>query len=224
MFFEQAVGLAFLAALTPAAALVAGAYLGSASPRRTSLFYLAGAVVMSLVIGVVVVVALHAGHLNHPHQRAPRYGLRLGLGIVALVAGLVLARRRPRPSGRAKNEKKPGLMSRLIARPSPLTAFVTGLVIFAPSVTFIAAAQVIATAKASDVAIAGALALIVAIDVLGVWVPFVLYLIAPDLTTRKLKAFDQWLAAHQHVLLVGGLTVAGVILTLNGILGLAGVV
>jgi hypothetical protein len=59
--------------------------------------------------------------------------------------------------------------------------------------------------------------------VLGVWVPFVLYLIAPDLTTRKLKAFDQWLTAHKHVLLVGGLTVAGVILTLNGILGLANV-
>src|SRR5271169_3513169 len=106
MFVVQAAGLAFLAALTPTAALVAAAYLGSANPRRISLFYLAGAVVMSLVIGVVVVVALHAGHLDHPHQRTPRYGLRLGLGIVALVAGLVTARRKPRPSGRAENEKK----------------------------------------------------------------------------------------------------------------------
>jgi len=218
----QAAGLAFLAALTPTAVLIAAVYLGSPTPRKTSLFYLAGAVVMSVVMGVIVIVALHAGHLNHPHQRTPRYGLRLGLGVVALAGSVVMARRKPKPPANA--QKKPGLMTRLIARPSPLTAFVTGLIIFAPSVTFIAAVQVIATAKASDAVIAGSLALIVAIDVLGVWVPYVLYLIAPDVTTRKLKAFDQWLSAHKKGLLVGVLAVAGLILTLNGILGLAGAV
>ncbi len=215
----QAAGLALLAALTPTALLVGAVYLGSATPRKSSLFYLAGAVVMSVVMGVIVIVALHSGHLNQPHERTPRYGLRLGLGIVALAGSVVMARRRPKPTADAK--KKPGLMTRLMARPSPLTAFVTGLIIFAPSVTFIAAVQVIATSKASDAVIAGSLALIVAIDVLGVWVPYVLYLIAPDLTTRKLKAFDHWLAAHKQVLIVGGLAVAGVILTLNGALGLA---
>ncbi len=218
----QAAGLAFLAALTPTAVLIAAAYLGSASPRKTSLSYLAGAVVMSVVMGVIVIVALHEGHLNLPRQRTPRYGLRLGLGIVALAGSVVMARRKPRPVGRAG--KKPGLMSRLMTRPAPLTAFVTGLIIFAPSVTFIAAVQVIATSKASDAVIAGSLALIVAIDVLGVWVPYVFYLIAPELTTRKLKSFDRWLSAHKRVLLVGGLLVAGVILTLNGVLGLTGVV
>ncbi|MGO8959340.1 MAG: GAP family protein [Streptosporangiaceae bacterium] len=218
----EAAGLAFLAALTPTVVLIAAAYLGSATPRRTSLFYLAGAVVMSVVIGVIVIVALHTGHLSQPRQRTPRYGLRLGLGIVAAAASIVMARRHPKPAGAAK--KKPGPMARLMERPSPLTAFLTGLIIFAPSVTFIAAVQVIATSKASDPVIAGSLALIVAIDVLGVWVPYVLYLIAPDLTTRKLKAFDHWLAAHKQVLLVGGLAVAGLILTLNGILGLAGAV
>ena len=217
----QAAGLAFLAALTPAAVLVTALYLGSANPRKTSLFYLAGAVVMSVVMGVIVILALHAGHLDHPHQRTPRYGLRLGLGIAALASGVVMSRRKPKPPSVSK---KPGLMSRLTTRPAPLTAFVTGLIIFAPSVTFIAAVQVIATAKESDPALAGSLALIVAIDVLGVWVPFALYLIAPDLTTRKLKAFDKWLSAHKKGLLVGGLAVAGVILTLNGILGLARVV
>jgi hypothetical protein len=219
---EQASGLAFLAALTPTAIVVAAVYLGSASPRKTSLFYLAGAVVMSTLIGVIVVLALHSGHLSHPQQRTPRYGLRLGLGVVALAAGIINARRKAKPTLSAT--KKPGLMSRLMARPSPLTAFITGLLIFAPSVTFIAAVQVVATAQAGDAAIAGALALIVAIYVLGVWAPFALYLIAPDATTRKLKAFDGWLRAHRHTLLVGGLMLAGLILILNGTLGLARVV
>jgi hypothetical protein len=41
------------------------------------LFYLAGAIVMSVVMGVIVILALHAGHLNHPHQRTP--GMACGL-------------------------------------------------------------------------------------------------------------------------------------------------
>jgi hypothetical protein len=217
----QAAGLAFLSALSPTAMLVAAVYLGSASPRKTSLFYLAGAVLMSAVIGVIVILALHAGGLNQPHQRTPRYGLRLGLGVLALAIGVVMARRKPRPPRR---DKKPGLMSRLIARPSPVTAFTSGLLIFAPSMTFIAAVQVIATAQASDVRIAAALAVVVAIDVLGVWVPYLLYLIAPEQTIRKLKASDDWLRAHGRILLTSALTAAGVILILNGALGLTGAI
>jgi hypothetical protein len=218
----QAVGLAFLAALSsPTALLVAAVYLGSASPRKTSLFYLAGAVLMSAVIGVIVILALRAGGLNLPHDRTPRYGLRLGLGVAALAIGVVIARRKPKPP---RGDRKPGLMSRLIARPSPVTAFTTGLLIFTPSVAFIAALQVIATAQTSDALIAGGLALVVAIDVLGVWVPYLLYLIAPEPTTRRLKAIDNWLRAHGRALLLGGLAAAGVFLILNGVLGLTGTI
>ncbi len=217
----QAAGFAFLAALSPTAMLIAAVYLGSARPRRTALFYLAGAIVMCVAAGVVIIVVLHAGHLNLPHQRSPRYGLRLGLGVVALAAAVVVARRGARPRG---SDQKKGLMSRLVARPSPLTAFTAGLLIFSPSVTFIAAIQVIATAKASDLLIATGLALVVAIDVLGVLLPFVLYLIAPAPTTRRLRAFDHWLHAHGHVLILGGLAVAGVVLLLDGMLGLAGAI
>ncbi len=102
-----------------------------------------------------------------------------------------MARRKPGPP---RGDKKPGLVAPLIARPSPVTAFVTGLLIFTPSVTFIAI-QVIATAQASDAGIAAALAIVVGIYVLGVWVPYLLYLIAPEPTTRRLKSFDGWLRA-----------------------------
>jgi hypothetical protein len=92
----QAAGLALLSALSPTALLVAAVYLRSARPRLTSLFYLAGAVGMSVVMGVVVLVALRSASLNRPDQHAPRYGLRLGLGLVLLAAGLVVAARKPR--------------------------------------------------------------------------------------------------------------------------------
>ncbi len=83
--------------------LVAAAYLGSSSPRKTSLFYLAGAALMSAVIGVIVILALRGGGLNLPHQRTPRYGLRLGLGVLALAIGVIMARRKPKPPAATRN-------------------------------------------------------------------------------------------------------------------------
>ena len=91
-----AAGLALLAALSPTALLVAAVYLGSARPRLTATFYLIGAVAMSLVTGVVILVVLRAASLSRPDEHTPRYGLRLGLGILLLLA-LVVARRKPKP-------------------------------------------------------------------------------------------------------------------------------
>ena len=139
---EQAAGFAFLSALSPTALVLAVVYLGSDSPRRSLLFFLAGAVAMTIVMGVIVLLAIHAGGLNHPHERQPRYGLRLGLGIVALGAAIFVARRKPRPPAPGK---KPGLVARLGNRPAPLTALAAGVIVFTPSVSFIAAVQVIAS-------------------------------------------------------------------------------
>ena len=216
--YGQAAGLAVLAALSPAALLLVTVYLGSVNPGRTVGFYLAGALVMTIIAGIIVLVALRAGGLSVPSNRQPRYGLRLGLGVLALGTGIFLARRKP--GARPAKAKKPGIISRLAANPRPLTAFATGLLVFAPSLGFIAAVQVIATSHASDAAEAGALALVVVIDLFLVWLPFGVYLAAPDRTVRTLKASNAWISANRHVLLAGGLTVLGAILVADGISGL----
>jgi hypothetical protein len=213
----QAAGLALLSALSPAALLVAAVYLGSASPRRMLLTFLIGAVTMTVVLGIVLLVVIHAGGLNHPHQRQPRYGLRLGLGVIAVIASLVISRRKPKPP---KAGKKPGLITRMTNHPSPFAAFAVGLILFAPSVSFIAAVQVIATAKASDATTALALVVVVVIDVMFIWLPLGLYLAAPDATARTLHAVNAWLQARSHLLTVLLLAVAGVVLIGNGIYGL----
>ena len=92
----QAAGLALLAALSPTALLVGAVYLGSARARLVGLFYLAGAILMSLVMGLVVIVILRNAGLNLHRQHSARYGLRLGLGILMLAAGAVLAKRKPK--------------------------------------------------------------------------------------------------------------------------------
>jgi hypothetical protein len=213
----QAAGLALLSALSPTALLIAAIYLGSARPGLTSMFYLAGAVAMSLVMGVVVLLVLRSAGLNHPDQHAPRYGLRLGLGIVLLAAAVFVAARKPTQPDPAKAH---GLVSRMVAEPAPLSAFLVGLLVFAPGVTFIAALQVIATASAGPDLTSLAVILVVVINVLLVWLPIMLHLIAPTATERRLKAFNHWIRAHGTAVLIGVLIVAGGIMVFDGIYGL----
>jgi hypothetical protein len=215
----QAAGLALLAALSPTALLVAAVYLGSTRPRLIGMFYLAGAFVMSLIMAVVILEILRGVNLQRPGEHTPRYGLRLGLGILLLAAAAVAARRKPKPPDPLKPHQ--GIVSRMVADPAPLSAFLVGILIFAPGVTFLAAVQVIATARASLDLTVLALVIVVVINVLLVWLPIVLHLVFPDATTRYLTAFNGWLRAHGKVILVCVLVAVGGIMAVNGIYGLA---
>ncbi len=214
----QAAGLALLASLSPTALLVAAVYLGSARPRLTGAFYLVGAVIMSLVMALAILAILKGVHLDHRSERTPRYGLRLGLGILLLAAGAIAARRKPRPPDPAKADQ--GIVSRMVADPAPLSAFFVGILIFAPGISFLAAVQVIATAQASVELTALALLIVVVINVLLVWLPILFHLLVPGATTRYLTAFNGWLRAHGKVILVCVLIAMGGIMVINGIYGL----
>jgi hypothetical protein len=216
----QAIGLAALAAMSPAALLVCAVYLGSPSPRRTALVYLAGAVLMSSLVGIVAFFVLRAGHLNLPQRHQPRYGLRGGLGVLALGAGVLVARRKPRQPDPARPQQ--GIVSRLVAHPGPRSAFIAGLVLFAPGLAFVASIQVIATAREAPARNVIALLLVVIIYVASAWLPIVFFLAAPQATTRRLTGFNTWLRAHGSTVLALALIVAGSYLIINGIVGLAG--
>jgi hypothetical protein len=218
----EAAGLAVLAALSPTAVLASAVFLSSASPHRTVLIYLAGAIVMTAIFAAVVFIALRAGHLQRAPQRQPRYGLRLGLGILMMLAGGYLRRRKPKPPDPAKRDKR--IISRLLARPRPWAAFLVGLLVYAPSLTFIAAVQVVATSRASIAVSVLDVAVVIAITVMFAWLPLAAYLLAPGRTAAVLRSCDGWLRAHGYVLAVAGLGIGGVLLTLDGILGLTGVV
>ena len=215
----QAAGLALLSALSPTALLVVAVYLGSARPRETALCYLAGAVTMSLILGVVFVVILRNVGLSLPRNHVARSDVQLGLGLVLVAAAAVVAARKPRQPDPANARQ--GIVSRMIARPAPATAFVVGVIVFGPSLTFLAALQVIATARAGVGLTVVAVAIVVVITVLLVWLPLVLYLVAPGPTTRGLTAFNGWLRAQATKLIVAVLIVAGTIMIGVGAYGLA---
>jgi len=220
----QAAGFAVLAAISPTALLVMAVFLGSANPRRTTLLYVAGAVLMTVVMAVAVLFILRGFGLNQPRTHTPRYGLRLGLGILALASAAFVARRRPRehePESEPER-KKTGLIARLTTDPRPVTAFVAGVILFAPSATFIAAVQVVATASADVAETVLALVVVVLITVLIVWLPLLAFLAFPDATLRLLALLNAWLRMNGRVILISGLAVGGLVLIIDGAAGLAG--
>lgn len=218
----DAVGLALLAAISPTAALVSAIYLGAANPRRTVLLYLAGAIAMTAVVGTAAFFVLRAGGLQHASQHSARYGLRLGLGILALLAGLYLRRRGPRPPDPKKSGD--GFINKMVARPTALAAVLVGVVVYSPSVTFIAAVQTVATSKAGAAESALGILLVIVITLAFIWLPYLTYLFWPEQTAQRLGGFNAWLRSHGHQLLVGALLVGGFVLTLDGALGLGGVI
>lgn len=215
----EAAGLAVLAGISPTALMVVAIYLGSARPRVVTAFFLAGALTISVIMAIVVLAIVRGTGLNQPAQHAPRYGLRLGVGIALLTAAIIVAARKPR--GLDHSAAKSGLMSRLIADPAPATAFVAGMLVYFSGLAFVAALQVIYTARAGIELTILATALVVIINAYLVWLPLTLHELMPRLTERRLKAFNNWLRVHGKGVLVTVFGIAGLIMTSNGGYGLA---
>jgi len=217
----QAAGFALLATISPTALLVMAVWLASANPRRMALLYVSGAVLMTVAMAVAVLIVIRAAGLNLQRGHDPRYGLRLGLGVLALAgAAVVMLRKRPRPDA---GQQRQGFLDRLISQPSPRAAFVSGVLLFAPGATFIAAVQVVATSDASTPVIVFALVVVVVITPVVVWLPLVGYLAAPEATSRRLAMLNAWLRAHGRTVVIYALGVAAAVLIVDGALGLAGV-
>jgi hypothetical protein len=220
----QAAGFAVLAAISPTALIVMAVFLASANPRLTALAYVTGAFVMTVIMAIVVLSVLRATGLNLQVHHDPLYEFRLGLGVLALAGAIIFAWVKRAPKPKEPKQSRQGLMARLVSMPSVRTAFAAGVVIFAPSATFIAAVQVVATARVGVSVTVLTLVIIILLTCMVVWIPLLTYLAAPEATTRWLKTINDWIRLHARRIGILALAVCGVILIINGCLGLAGAI
>jgi Sap, sulfolipid-1-addressing protein len=210
----QAIPLALISSLYPLGLAAILVLARSARPRPKESVFLAGALACTLAVGFVVVFALHGAGVGQSSQRSDQYWLRLVSGVLFMAAAVVLARRPPKP------HRGPSRMSRAASQGGLFAIFVAGIALYLPSPTYLAALEEVGSTKMSPAAAAVWLLIVVALVLITVEVPVLLFLLAPGWTVPKLEAVNAWLDRRGHTLLVWVVGALGLWLFLEGLVGL----
>ena len=210
----QAIPLALISSLYPLglAAILLLAQTGR--PRPKVGVFLIGALACTLTVGFVVVFVLHDAGIGQGSEQSDQYWLRLAIGVVFMAVAVFLARRPPRPN------RGPSRVSRAASQGGLFAIFVVGVALYLPSPTYLSALQVVGTTKMSDAATAIWVVIVVAIVLISVEVPVLLFLLAPGWTVPKLQAVNAWLDRNGHTLLVAVVGAIGLWEFLDGLVGL----
>jgi hypothetical protein len=211
----QAIPLALAASLYP---LGIGALLlltQAARAQSKVAVFLAAAVACTVPIGFVVVFALHGIGLDQDSKRSASYGLRLAIGVVLLVAALVVARWPSKP------HTKPSRVTGLAREGGLIGVFAAGVALYVlPSPVYLAALEVVGSTKMDTAARAAWVLIVVALVLITVEVPVLLFLLAPGRTVPRLRALDAWLGRNARTLLAMVLAVIGLWEVIDGLVGL----
>ena len=210
----QAIPLALIASLYPFGLGVLLLLFSASRPEARAAVFLAGAAVCTLAIGFIVVFALRGAGLNEDSEQTASYGLQLAVGLLFLILALVIARR---PSKQSTGESR---ISRAAVGSGLFATFVAGIVLYTPSPAYLSALQVVGTAKLSSAAAAVWVLIVVALVLITIEVPVLLYQFAPGWTVPKLDAADAWLKTNARAVLIAVLTVLGVWEVIGGLVGL----
>jgi Sap, sulfolipid-1-addressing protein len=209
----QAIPLALISSLYPLGLAAILLLARAPRPRPKVSVFLAGALACTLAVGFVVVFVLHGAGVGQSSQRSGQYWLRLVSGVVFTAAAVVLARRPPKP------HRGPSRMSRAASQGGLFAIFAAGIALYLPSPTYLAALEEVGSTKMSPALAAVWVLIVVALVLITVEVPVLLFLLAPGWTVPKLEAVNAWLDRHGHTLLVWVVGAIGLWLFLEGLVG-----
>jgi hypothetical protein len=210
----QAIPLALISSLYPLGLAAILLLAETARPRPRVGVFLIGALACTLTVGFVVVFVLHDAGIGQGSEQSDQYWLRLAIGVVFMAVAVFLARRPPRPN------RGPSRVSRAASQGGLFAIFVVGVALYLPSPTYLSALQVVGTTKMSDAATAIWVVIVVAIVLITVEVPVLLFLLAPGWTVPKLQTVNAWLDRNGRTLLVAVVGAIGLWEFLDGLVGL----
>jgi MFS family permease len=225
----QLLPLALGSAVYPTLLAVVILILTQPNPRRLLAAYLAGAMLTSLAIGLVIVGGLGSGDLlngSSGHTINPAWDLAVGLLLFALLYALLtgrdrrLAERRERKrTKRAESSKEP-FSNRVLARQSIVFTFVVGMALNLPGALYLVALKEIAAADQSTAT--DLVQLVIYNVIMFAWaeIPLIGYGVAPERTEALIKRIHDWLGVHTRQIAIGICCVAAAYLTIKGAAGL----
>ena len=199
------------------------------SPKRLMLGYLLGAYTASISLGLVIVFALPESSATSTSKNTLSPLEDIVVGSLLLLVAVVLGTDRDRPirerKARRKNKKqernggeeKESLPMRLLGRGSPRVAFVVGLLLSFPGVSYLTGLNHI---HKLDAGVAPTVLLVVGfclVQQLLLEVPLAGYFVAPERTAEAVKGFRAWLARNGRRTGIIVAAVLGSLLLIRGI-------
>jgi hypothetical protein len=222
--------LSLVAAANPTLLAAVTVMLFLENPKRLLLGYLAGALLVSLTIGFVIVFVVHDSGATETAQSSLSPSMDIALGAIFLLVAYVLgsgrderlkARRKAKKeeSGTEDAVKGPSKAEQLLGRGDARIAFALGVVFTLPGVAYLAALhdlqQLEYGAAVEILVILGFnIMLLVLLEI-----PLVGYLLAPERTVVEVQRFRTWLTRSSRRIAIVGAAGIGVILLARGAIG-----
>ena len=193
--------LACAAAFYPALLAVVIIFLGRPHPKRLLFYFLIGAMLGSVTIGLVCVFALDTANLGSDSRRSLSAGIYFAVGALALYAASRLLGE-PRPKKEKKKKEGPSMTDRVLSKDRAWLLILLGIVINMPGLWYLVGLKNIALGGFSD---PEKVVLVVAFNVvmfMFIELPLIGYIVDPEWTRGKVDAFNA--ALHRHARHVGG--------------------
>ena len=196
-------------------------------PKRLLLGYLAGALLTSVTLGLVIVFALDGSASTAQHKLSPALDLALG-GILLVVAWVIRPGREPNERGwlaerrrrrqEAKEGKGPPKWQQTLSKGSARTTFVVGALLTLPGASYLIGLHKIADSDPSTVEAVAAVLGFNAIMLALLELPLIGYLFAPEWTPRAVDRFKEWFSRNARRLAFRLALVIGALLVIRGLI------
>jgi hypothetical protein len=219
--------LALTASLNPTLLAATTMMLLLDRPSRLMAGYLAGAFLMSVTVGLIIVFTLNGSSVTKSVQHTVNPLVDIAFGLIAFAIALVirsgwldrrLASRKERKA--SKPTKGPPRWQRALTKGSPRVSFVIGAALTLPGASTLVGLYAIHNLHEVN---AVTVLLVVGFNVVMLWlleVPLVLYAVAPDWTPHAVDSAKGTIARHAHAFAVRGLELVALLLILKGVVGL----
>jgi hypothetical protein len=222
-----AYGLALTAALNPTLLTATMVMLFASEPRRLMSGYLLGAYAISILLGLVIVLALEDSSAVSTAEHSFSPAADIVLGVLLLLVAYVIhsdrdARVRERRSARAqaKGPKQAPRWKTALDKGSARTAFLVGILLTLPGASYLAGMSRIAKQHASTIETALAVVIFCVIMLTLIEVPLLGLAIRPDFTRRQIERFTAWVSTSTRTIVTRIALVMGSLLLLRGAIAL----
>lgn len=224
---SEVILLSLTASLNPTLLAVVTVLLLLDRPARLMAGYLAGALMTSITLGLIIVFSLSNSSTTNTTENTISPAVDIALGAIALMIAFALytgrvgrLREHRRERKASKPEKEPPRWQRELNKGSPRITFVIGALLTLPGASYLAGLHEIHKLHYSTTA---TVLIVLGFNLVMLWlleVPLACFVVAPEWTPRAIARSKAWVSRHAHTFATRGFAAVGVLLVIKGIIGL----